>query len=524
MSLVLTEKLNTILEYTETPTSNPSCLGHLAGIGADLNNPTRNGRKYPKTLWENVMKSEDFKEMMDTNTCFCEANHPVDRIDTDIREVCAVMTNMEIRESEGIVWTEFDILDTPQGRILKSLVDYGCKIGVSSRGLGDEIQRNGETIIDPDTYSFYGFDMVVQPAVKAARPDKVESFRAKAKVTDVFKREIENATTQSELVGLKRLAESVKLPNLDSIKESIDIKLNNGSFEGKNISESLESDLGKLAEENEGLKSQLESLKKAKNIGAKKIKSLTETYKSEAITARRTLRRLEVQNERLERVNHGMEIQLNESDAQLRKLERMQSREVNSLQCKLEDAELEIQRLKKELRERSHENRSINNQLERLTESYNELQNSYRDSESRIVELENEISNKADEVSALYEENNALSDNLEMANSDKVLTEQKVQTVSNKLTEQGNHLNEVLEKYIDARCMSEGIDKSKLRSQLPANYTMSDIEMVVEKLADQKRRFSKLPISVNSIQLENMSNDLSSEDNQTLNILRGVQL
>lgn len=517
---LLTERLNTVLEYTDKSITK-GALGHLAGIGAEFNKGTRNGRRYPVELWRNVMKSEDFKEGMDTHTLFAETDHPTDRIDTSIKEVCAVLTNMEIREDEGILWVEFDILDTPQGRILKSLVDYGCKIGVSSRGLGDEIQRNGETIIDPDTYSYYGHDMVVQPAVKSARPDKVESV-ARAKVTDIFKKEIENATSNSELVGLRRLAESVNVPDLDSITESINNKLSNGSLDGNNISEQLENDLGKLAEENEDLKTQLESLKKANNISVRKNRKITETYQTEAITARRTLRRLEVKNDRLVRENNSIIEELNREKIQLRRTERTQSRQMESLKIELDDAQNEIARLRESLRAKTRSLKLAETKLAKLQDSYDSLKESYDIEKDRMVELENEISTKSDELDTLYEENSSLTSDLERASTRTSITETKMQDVSNKLTEQGNHLTEVMNKYLEAKCMSEGLDKKLVESKLSGDYSIQNIDMVVEKLSDEKRRFNKLPISMTplTVQLENR-NGLDSEDEQTMRFLKG---
>ena len=226
-------------------------LGKLAGIGADFTRPTRNGRKYPLELWRNVEQSDDFKEGMSTLTIFGEADHPETRIDTSIKEIAIVLTKFEIREMEGIVYTEFDILDTPNGRILKELLDYGSQIGVSSRGLGDEIERDGETIVDPETYVFYGFDAVV-----SARPAVVESTN---KLKDFMEQEIENATCVSELRSLQKIAESVRIPK--SVTEKIDEKIE--TLGGDNISPLFESEIEKLVQENEELQ---RKLKAADNI------------------------------------------------------------------------------------------------------------------------------------------------------------------------------------------------------------------------------------------------------------------
>lgn len=521
----LSETISTVLEYTEQSVTSPKGLGHLAGIGAEFNAPTRNGRRYPIELWRNVMASDDFKEGMETHTLFAETDHPQDRVDTSIKEVCAVLTNMEIRENEGILWVEFDILDTPQGRILKSLVDYGCKIGVSSRGLGDEIQKNGETIIDPETYSYYGHDMVVQPAVKSARPEAVEE-KARAKVSDVFQREIESATSVTELVGLKRLAESVNMPNLDSIKESIDNKISSGSLNGNTISEQLENDLGNLAEENENLKSELESLKKANTISDKQIRKLTEDNKAEKTVARRTLRRQEVKNERLERVNRNLSEQLKEERLKVHRLEHTQNKKVEILENKVSEynrANSKESKTIKMLEKRIHELEQTNNdlkteivnrdkQLERLTKTT-------RVSESRIVELEKLISQKENELDNLYEENNLLNDDLKKASNSQLVTESKIKNVSNKLNEQNTYVSEVLERYIGTKCLSEGIDQQKVRSMLPSNYTIEDVDMVVEKVSDEKRRLNKLPIAIKPISVESSSVSVSEEDKQTMRFL-----
>ena len=71
--------------------------------------------------------------------------------------------------------------------------------------------------------------------------------------------------------------------------------------------------------------------------------------------------------------------------------------------------------------------------------------------------------------------------------------------------------------------MSEGVEKGRVISNLPANYTIQDIDMVVEKLSDEKRRLNKMPISFDkpiTAKLENF-NGMSPEDAQTMRFLQG---
>lgn len=198
-------------------------IGKIGGIGADANEATRNGRRYPLELWQNVEKSEYFIEGMENRCIVGECDHPNERVDYSIKEGAIVLTKYEIR-NDGKVYTEFDILDTLPGRTLKTYYDAGCKMGVSSRGIGEEIMRNGEKIIDPDTYQFYCFDAVVFPAVKSARMELIESTSPKRQtLINSIKKEINNCTSLNECLYIEDMAKATNL-YLDEIRESLEIK------------------------------------------------------------------------------------------------------------------------------------------------------------------------------------------------------------------------------------------------------------------------------------------------------------
>ena len=69
------------------------------------------------------------------------------------------------------IFTEYSIFSIlPNGRILKTLCDYGSIIGVSSRGQGDLVQDyQGNESVDPDTYSCECWDAVLVPAVESGQ-------------------------------------------------------------------------------------------------------------------------------------------------------------------------------------------------------------------------------------------------------------------------------------------------------------------------------------------------------------------
>ena len=60
-----------------------------------------------------------------------------------------------------------EVLDTPSGQVLKSLVQAGCKLGISSRGMGSVKEEKGQTIVEDD-FLLICFDIVSDPSTKDA--------------------------------------------------------------------------------------------------------------------------------------------------------------------------------------------------------------------------------------------------------------------------------------------------------------------------------------------------------------------
>lgn len=166
---ILNEELTqSLFESVEDKPS--GVLKRIKGIVADFK-PNRNGRIYPRELWEKVINSEYVKEMIDSKCLFGEANHPFDdRVEIDLNNVSHCIHNLYI-EGDNVIG-ELDLLPTPAGELINKLIDYGSKIGISSRGAGS-VNEDGS--VDPDDYQFFTFDIIPRPSVAAARPAIVES-------------------------------------------------------------------------------------------------------------------------------------------------------------------------------------------------------------------------------------------------------------------------------------------------------------------------------------------------------------
>ena len=63
---------------------------------------------------------------------------------------------------------EAKILSTPMGEIVKTLMDEGAKLGVSSRGMGSLEEKDGKSYVRNDFYLATAADIVSDPSAPSA--------------------------------------------------------------------------------------------------------------------------------------------------------------------------------------------------------------------------------------------------------------------------------------------------------------------------------------------------------------------
>ena len=185
-------------------------LGRLVGVCASFIAPTRNGRKYPEQLWENVFNDPIMKERIDNGVCYGELGHPADREETDMEKIAVCLAEQPKKGKDGKLRAVFDILNTPNGRILKSLCDYGSTLGISSRGSGDlETDFDGQESVNPDTYNCEGFDVVLIPAVKEARLQYVTEALEKKRYNKTLREKLTESISRETIENKKVINESL---------------------------------------------------------------------------------------------------------------------------------------------------------------------------------------------------------------------------------------------------------------------------------------------------------------------------
>lgn len=100
----------------------------------------RNNRVYDlDQMVEEVKRYDD--EMIKTNRAMGELNHPTSA-DVNLERACHVVT--ELKRDGNVFVGKSKVLTTPLGLLVRSLVQDGVKVGMSSRALGKlEEQDNG---------------------------------------------------------------------------------------------------------------------------------------------------------------------------------------------------------------------------------------------------------------------------------------------------------------------------------------------------------------------------------------------
>lgn len=124
----------------------------------------RNGRVYPtETLSKEVKRYTE--EYINNNRAFGELGHP-DTPSINLDRVSHMITN--IKQEGNVFVGKAKILETPMGKIARSLMEGGAQLGVSSRGMGSLKEVNGANVVQDDYYLATAADIVADPSAPGA--------------------------------------------------------------------------------------------------------------------------------------------------------------------------------------------------------------------------------------------------------------------------------------------------------------------------------------------------------------------
>ena len=124
----------------------------------------RNGRLYEYQTMKNEVArySENY---INKNRAFGELGHP-DSPTINLERVSHLIVGLR---EDGTQWIgKAKILETPYGEIVKNLIEGGAQLGVSSRGMGSLVNKNGVNVVQGDFYLATAADIVADPSAPGA--------------------------------------------------------------------------------------------------------------------------------------------------------------------------------------------------------------------------------------------------------------------------------------------------------------------------------------------------------------------
>jgi len=98
-----------------------------------------------------------------------ELDHPEGRFEVSMKEASHMITDLWYDQNTHCIMGRLEVLDTPNGKTLKSLIEAGYPLYVSSRAAGDVDPKTKEVEIA----QIFTYDVVCTPGFKEARLERV---------------------------------------------------------------------------------------------------------------------------------------------------------------------------------------------------------------------------------------------------------------------------------------------------------------------------------------------------------------
>lgn len=471
-------KKNEVLELDDTVKQNSKgqvILGQLVGPCADFILPTRNGRKYDESLWNKVFNDPIVNEYFESGGIPGELDHPTDRLETCSEKIAIMMPEKPTKDDNGHLIAKFDILDTPNGRIAYTLAKYGYKLGISSRGNGETYEDTDGEHVDEDSYDFRAFDLVLLPAVKAARLQLAESLQDGKTFKQAINESLDKANADEKRIMQETLSNlDIEYNHESVIDNKSELAANNaGADVVKQLQESLLANQkletmvtelqeklsvcyakeAKLEEDLDKYKSAVQNLS-AQASGAKALKTQVISLREELDKTKDVIKQSETKNNSL----------VEKYNARITK-EKSLTEQLSQKDNQLKEANARIQKLQEGLRR----NRVEAN--ERLEQVKNELTEQLEEQKKNLSIKTSEYNNK-------------------LANSNKLIEQYR------------STAQKAVNKYIESQATRLGIKASEISEKLPRNYSFADIDVICEELGNYKINVSKLPFDVEKTKIK----------------------
>jgi hypothetical protein len=162
MAKLIKEEVSEVNFLTEM--NNGKKEHYITGIFMQAEQKNKNGRVYPMNILRNEVDRYN-KEYISKNRAFGELGHP-ENPTINLDRVSHMITSLS---PDGMNFIgKAKVLDTPNGKIVKSLLDGGANLGVSTRGVGSLKPQGGFQLVQDDFHLSTAADIVADPSAPDA--------------------------------------------------------------------------------------------------------------------------------------------------------------------------------------------------------------------------------------------------------------------------------------------------------------------------------------------------------------------
>lgn len=134
----------------------------MKGVLQKADTLNQNGRIYPMDILEREVRN--YQKFIVENRALGELDHPDSSV-VNLKNVSHLVKEAYI--DKQVVYGTVEILETPSGKILQSLIESGVKLGISSRGVGTT-KKQGDYHIVQDDFQLICWDFVSEPSTPGA--------------------------------------------------------------------------------------------------------------------------------------------------------------------------------------------------------------------------------------------------------------------------------------------------------------------------------------------------------------------
>ena len=137
----------------------------VTGVLQRANEKNQNGRIYPENILKREVDKYKGREIKE-NRAYGELDHPESSV-VELKNTSHIIRDVWWNGTDVV--GKVEILNTPSGRILKELIEAGCTVGISSRGMGSvrQIKEDGTVAVEND-FDLICWDFVSNPSTYGA--------------------------------------------------------------------------------------------------------------------------------------------------------------------------------------------------------------------------------------------------------------------------------------------------------------------------------------------------------------------